>query len=150
MTQPRPDDLWERLFAADATAVLLEVLQQTSARVVITTSWLRFLERPTFETIFQLTGLSIVVDALHPAWEAPQDRGMTRLTAIERWLSQHHAGEPYAVLDDELSGTGLKGSKHDKERRVLLCKAGVGLRDSFVPFITAALRKPYKPKLLVK
>lgn len=145
MTKPWPDDLWERLFDAEAKAVLLGALQQTSARLVITTSWLRFLERPAFEAVFKETGLAAIAAALHPAWEAPEDRGMTRLAAIDRWLSRHHDGEPYVVLDDEHSGTGLRGSRHDKQRRVVLCAGGVGLRATNVAAITAALRKPCRP-----
>jgi hypothetical protein len=145
MTKPWPDDLWEQLFAAEAKAVLLDVLQQTSARVVVTTSWLRFLERPAFETLFRETGLASVVAALHPTWEAPEDRGMARIAAIDRWLSRSHAGEPYVVIDDEHSGTGLKGSRHDKQGRVVLCAAGVGLRATNVATITAALRRPCRP-----
>lgn len=142
MLRPCPEDLWERLFAPEAKDVLLDALQQTNAQVVITTSWLRFLERPSFETILRETGLAAVAAALHPLWEAPEDRGMTRVAAIDRWLSRHHDGEPYVVLDDEHSGTGLRGSRHDKQRRVVLCAGGVGLRPTDVAAITAALRKP--------
>jgi hypothetical protein len=146
MTKPWPNDLWELLFAAEAKAVLLDVLQQTSARVVITTSWLRFLERPAFEAVFKETGLAAVAAALHPSWDAPEDRDMTRSAAIDRWLSRQHAGEPYVVIDDEQSGTGLKGSKHDKQGRVVLCAAGVGLRMTDFPAVITALRTPCRPQ----
>lgn len=145
LTKPWPGDLWGRLFAQEAKTVLLDALQQTNARVVITTSWLRFLERPAFETILRETGLAAIAAAMHPSWEAPEDRGMTRLAAIDRWLSRHHCGEPFVVLDDEHSGTGLKGSRHDKQGRVVLCAGGVGLRAANVAAITAALRRPCRP-----
>lgn len=142
VTTPHPPDLWEKLFAAEPKRVLLRVLEQTGARVVITTSWLMFMERPGFEELFRKTGLEAVADALHPSWEAPADRGMTRHAAIERWLQANHAGEPFAILDDTLSGTGLRGSALHKRGRVLLCEANVGLKEAHAPELLAALAKP--------
>jgi hypothetical protein len=145
LTKPWPDDLWQRLFVAEARFVLLAALHHTNSRVVVTTSWLRFLERSGFEAMFRETGLGAVADALHLEWEAPEDRGMTRCAAIDRWLSRHHDGEPYVVLDDECSGTGLRGSSHDRQGRVVLCAEGVGLRASDVTAINAALSTPCRP-----
>lgn len=135
----RPSDLFERLWHAPAVQVLLEVMTQFEPRVVLTTSWLRFLERPGFEALFRATGLQLVADLLHERWEAPAMRGWERHTAIEAWLSLHYEGEPLLVLDDEFSGTGLKGSRLDKAGCVLLCQGGVGLHAGHLPFMRRVL-----------
>ena len=135
-----PPELWSQLFHAPATQVLEEVLAEHDARVVITTSWLRFMMWDGFERLFTMAGLEGLSDRLDDAWEAPQNRGETRAQAIERWLAAHHRGEPYVILDDELSGTGLSRSMHEQRGRLVLCKEGVGLHRGHLPAIHAALR----------
>jgi hypothetical protein len=82
-----PPDLWQRLFHPTASAVLLQVLQEHQPAVVLTTSWLRFMEKQGFEEVFKRTELESVSTGFHEAWEAPQQYGQTR------WLSKNHAGE---------------------------------------------------------
>jgi hypothetical protein len=137
-----PGDLFERLFNPPAVATLNQLLHEFSPSVVVTTSWLRFLERPAFETIFKKTGLPAAADALHTHWEAPQDQGKSRLQAVESWLAKHHEGEPFVVLDDDWSGTGLKGSRLDRQGRVVLCAEHVGLNSSHLPRLRRALQTP--------
>jgi len=137
-----PEDLWLKLFHPQARAVLLQTVQEHQPAVVLTTSWIRFLERPGFEAIFKKTGLEMLSASLHEAWEAPQVHGQTRCQAIEGWLSKHRSSEPFVVLDDTVSGTGLKGSKLYKAGRVILCDVGVGLQEAHLPSIRAALNKP--------
>lgn len=137
-----PPELWAGLFHAPATAVLLEALAEHGARVVITTSWLRFMMREGFQRLFAMAGLEVLHENLHHAWEAPQNRGETRSQAIDRWLVLHHRGEPYVVLDDEHSGTGLRHSVHEKRGRLVLCRADVGLHREHLPQIRAALSRP--------
>ncbi len=136
----RPADLWERLWSPTAVGVLKEVLAKYDPRVVLTTSWLRLLNKDGFVAVFRHTGLGEVSDALHPSCEAPQDDGKTRHDAIMRWLNAHYQGERFVVLDDDSSGTGLRGSKLNKSGHVVLCKTGVGLTQSHVPDIKRALR----------
>ncbi len=137
-----PADLWERLFSQEATAVLMQVVEEFKPRVVVTTSWLRFLDREGFVQIFQRTGLSCIAQQLHPHWEAVQLRGQTRRQAIDIWMSKHHQGETYVILDDALSGTGLTNSAHQKQGRVILCEVSVGLKFSHLPAIRNALSIP--------
>lgn len=137
-----PPELWSRLFHAPATQVLVEALIEHGAQVVITTSWLRFMLRDAFEGLFKKTGLDVLNENLHDAWEAPQHRGETRVQAIDRWLAAHHRGEPYVILDDELSGTGLRRSVHDRRGRVVLCKENVGLHRGHMARIRTALTRP--------
>ena len=105
-----PPELWSRLFHIPATDTLVEALAEHGARVVITTSWFRFMMREGFERLLAMTGLEVLTKSLHDSWDAPQNRGETRAQAIDRWLAAHHRGEPYVILDDELSGTGLSRS----------------------------------------
>jgi HAD domain in Swiss Army Knife RNA repair proteins len=138
-----PPELWSRLFHLPAIQVLVEVLTEHEARVVITTSWLRFMMRPSFERLFTMTGLEVLNECLHDAWEAPQNRGETRAEAIDQWLAKHHRGEPYVILDDELSGTGLLRSVHEKRGRLILCEEAVGLhRGHLAPIRVALTRMP--------
>lgn len=136
-----PDDLWQKLFHPTAKTVLLRVLEEHRPTVVLTTSWIRFIERSGFEAVFKKTGLELLSASLHDAWEAPQLHGQTRCQAIEGWLSKHQAGEPFVVLDDKVSGTGLEGSKLYKAGRVILCDVGVGLQETHLLATRAALSK---------
>ncbi|MFP8833906.1 HAD domain-containing protein [Hydrogenophaga sp. XSHU_21] len=140
-----PPELWSRLFHAPATQVLVEAVCEHQAQLVLTTSWLRFLPRDGFEQLLAKTGLAVLSASLHDAWEAPQNRGETRAEAIDRWLAAHHRGEPYVILDDELSGTGLHRSVHDKRGRLVLCKENVGLQREHVAAIRASLARPCEP-----
>lgn len=135
----RPADLYEKLWHPPAVQALLAILEEHAPRIVITTSWLRLMEREAFEALFRRTGLAAVADALHPAWEAPALRGMTRLDAIESWLHRNYRGEPVVILDDDLSGIGLRGSKLDRAGCVVLCEREVGLHQGHLLSVRAAL-----------
>jgi hypothetical protein len=136
-----PDGLWETLFHAPAVKTLLRVIDAYQPAVVLTTSWLRFLDRRGFEELFIRTGLAKVAAALHPtAWEAPQNRGRSRLEAIEAWMSAHHNGEPFVILDATLSGTGLARSRFDRCGAAVPCEVGVGLTEAHFDAVRRALR----------
>jgi len=140
----RPVDLWERLWHQPAVAVLRTVMTELQPAVVVTTSWLSLGDRSDFVEIFRNTGLSEVSDAFDARqWQAPALRGETRNDAIERWLrKQRQWLAPKVVLDDELSGTGLRGSKLDKSGSVVWCERGVGLHMEHLPQIRRALALP--------
>lgn len=135
----RPADLFERLWHPPAKATLLNIVDELSPRVIITTSWLRMMERDGFEDLFLRTDMSSVAKALHEHWDAPTDLGKTRHAAIKRWLFAHHTGEPVVILDDPISGTGLHGSKLDKVGRVVFCEPGIGLHPGHLPKVRRAL-----------
>lgn len=134
-----PEDLWSRLWNPAAASTLLAILEEHEPSVVVTTSWLRFMDRAGCESLFRRTGLAAVADSLHEVWEAPTDRGATRLMAIEKWLRENFRGEHLVVLDDELSGTGLRGSKFDRAGCVVLCEQDVGLHRGHLPLVRGAL-----------
>jgi len=135
----RPSDLYERLWHPPAAQTLTTILEDHAPYVVMSSSWLRMMEREGFESLFRITGLTAVADSLHEFWEAPPMRGMTRLNAIERWLQAHYHGGPVLVLDDPLSGTGLRGSRLDRAGCVVLCEQDVGLHGGHLPLVRRAL-----------
>lgn len=134
-----PEDLWTKLFDAGCKDVLLQSIAEFNPRIVLTTSWLRFFERDGFVALLGNSGLTAVAEALHEKWECPQVAGTTRLQAIQAWLNQHHNGEAFVVIDDTLSGTGLKGSALDRAGRVVLCKVDSGLQPAHLLRIRKAL-----------
>lgn len=138
----RPADLYARLWHQPAVDILLAILQEHKPRVVLTTSWLRMMERDGFEDLFRRTGLSEVCRLLHDAWCAPAKPGERRLDAIESWLRLHKHEGPFVVLDDELSGTGLEGSWLDEAGCLVLCVPGIGLQ----PFHLEHVRRALRPK----
>lgn len=136
----QPSDLWDRLWRKPSTDALLRAIVEHSPRVVITSSWLRFLQRDSMASLLHRTGLQVVAEYLHDVWEAPQDFGATRLQAIEAWLGKHYEGQSMVILDDAQSGTGLRGSKLDKIGCVVLCEVERGLGEQHLPIIGQALR----------
>lgn len=140
-----PADLWSRLFHEPAVSVLKAIVDQSKPRIVITTSWLRIFDKEGFDLLLDRAGLQWMLEALHEQWEAPPMLGDNRLQAIERWLSKHHSGEPFVVLDDDYSGIGLARSRLDRQGRVVLCMKDVGLKPEHLALALAALSKKYRP-----
>jgi hypothetical protein len=138
------DEVFSQVFSAVAVETLLTALTEHDARVVITTSWLRFMNREKLVDVLERTGMHGVVERLHEGWEArgPGMDSSTRGEAIWRWLQRHHQGEPYVILDDRLSGTGLRGGMLVDETRVVWCEVGVGLNAEHLPAIRSALTTP--------
>lgn len=138
---PPTPEVWERLFDAGASAILQEVISAWRPRVVITSSWLMFLDHGGMLALLERTRLPCVAPALHPAWEAPPARGMTRWQSINAWLLAHHRGEPFAILDDPRSGSGLMKSPAHRQGRVVWCEEGVGLQDHHIGLLESAWQK---------
>ena len=136
----QPPDLWEKLWHPPAVQTLLAIVQEHQPRIVITSSWVRLLDREGFIGVFRRTRLGAVADALHKNWEAPQPSGATRLSAIESWLKARYEGEPLVVIDDAFSGSGLQGSQLERAGCLLLCQTGVGFHDGHLPAVRRALR----------
>lgn len=143
------DDMCRRLLHPPAIQVLSTLITE-GARVVITSNWTRFLNREGFERLLAVGNFPGEIPPLHPAWAAPRQPGGTRLDAIDAWLAGHHHGEPYAILDDTDSGSGLRGSAHDLDGRVVLCEPSTGLHAGHLPVIRAALSKPATSKQLAR
>jgi hypothetical protein len=136
----KPADLYERLWHPPALGVLQNVVERNRPQVVLTSSWLRFLLLKDAKALFHRTGAPWLAEALHPAGEALPQSGWTRLQAIDAWMAQHRGHEPYAILDDALSGTGLVGSSHDRAGRVVLCEVEIGLLPRHLEQLDRALQ----------
>lgn len=135
------EDICQRLLHPPAMQVLARIVDE-GAQLVITSNWARFLNRDGFQQLFGLGGYPAISAALHAFWQAPRTPVGTRLDAINNWLAAHHAGEPYCILDDTDSGSGLRGSAQDLEGRVILCSPGTGLHPGHLSAIRAALSTP--------
>lgn len=136
-----PPDLYQRLWSAPAVAALKHVLDEAKPTVVLTTSWLSFIDLAAARQLFSVSGLVELADALHPDGEAPQLWGKTRLDAIDAWLQRHRWSGKYAILDDTESGTGLHRSRHDRAGRLVLCDAGVGFSEHLIAPLLKALAR---------
>lgn len=140
-----PNDLYRKVFSPEAVGALNELLHEFNPRVVLTTSWLKILRREHFIDLFSRTGVSISGASLHKQWDAPQDDGISRMEAIERWLKQNHQGEPIVVLDDCASGESLVGSLLHEAGRIVLCEVDGGFNLFLLQVARDALLKPFNP-----
>lgn len=138
-TSEQPTDLWDRIWHPPSMQVLRTVFEEFAPHLIMTTSWLRFMERDGFVSLFKRTGLPVLGQSFHHAWEAPQGYGTTRLEAIDAWLAVHYEGQPLVILDDVQSGSGLRGSRLEKAGCVVLCDSGVGLSGEHLRCIRSAL-----------
>ena len=127
-----PSDLHQRLFHAPAVEALKAIVDEFDPLFVITSSWLRMMDRDAFEGLFKRCDLQFIGRRLHDAWEAPQASGRTRLEAIEAWLERNRRSQPFVVLDDPLSGTGLAGSRLDVTGK----RSGPACLNSFPRFLS--------------
>lgn len=142
LLRPQPADLHRHLWHPPALAALLLVVAQAKPAIVLTTTWLRFLDLASARQLFQRTNAALLAEQLHPFGEAPQTVGQTRLQAIDAWMEAHGQPKNYGILDDVESGTGLIGSRHDAAGRLFLCELGQGFRPEQVPSVLRVLRGP--------
>lgn len=140
LQSPQPPDIHLRLWHQPAMDAVLEVIAQARPYVVLTTTWLRFLDLASARELFRKTNALPLAEHLHPLGEAPQVLRQTRLQAIDSWISGQRWSGPYAILDDACSGTGLLGSPHDRKGRVFLCEPNIGFTAVQVPAVLKALR----------
>ncbi|MFZ4287715.1 HAD domain-containing protein [Variovorax sp. HJSM1_2] len=133
-----PPDLYERLFAPSCADLLRQINTAHAPQYIITTSWLRFLEKAGMTTLLHKTGLGFVAQGFHPQWEVTQNARETRATAIERWLSAYSTGERFVILDDTISGTGLLKSPRLK-RHVVFCEVNRGLTSAHLDTVKGIL-----------
>jgi hypothetical protein len=123
-------------------AALLSVVAEAKPAIVLTTTWLRFLDLASARELFLRTNAALLAQHLHPFGEAPQTMGQTRLQAIDDWLRTHGRPERYAILDDVESGTGLVGSRHEAAGRLFLCELGKGFTAEQASAVLKVLAKP--------
>jgi len=124
------EELWSKLFDAQATGHLKQIDEEFSPRYVLSTSWRWFFDKDALVQTLQLGGLSFIAEHLHADWSTPQlSRQAHRAVEIKGWLAEHReCANAWVVLDDELSGTGFSSWSRDQRKFVTLCQAGVGLQ----------------------
>ena len=145
-----PAAVYGQLFAPGAVSALRLVHDAMAGtpRWVITSTWRELLSRQELCAIFRHTGLDFVADRLHEGerWCTPPKFGRRRrVDEITEWLNRYHQGEPFAIIDDTLSGASLVSvlgpSPHPFASRVVLCRENVGLTADHVRPILQALRR---------
>lgn len=133
-----------KLFDAKAKEVLLSILNEFNPKVVITTSWLKFMNRDSIVALFNKTGLEQIAESLHEHWDAPQLHQLNRLEAIEQWMLKFYEGEALVILDDKDSGSRLRGSKFDKAGQLILCDLDIRLTKKHLEKIKVSLTEQSK------
>lgn len=118
-------------------------------RYVISSSWREHFSRDQMARILDGSGLKFVADNLYEgdAWRClPKRIYREREAEILHWLSTHHRGEPFAVLDDRWSAGMLLFSHQNPDSRlfgrVIVCTPGIGLTMDHVDFLVEALARP--------
>jgi hypothetical protein len=146
-----PDGVYDRLWAPAAAQAIEQVVSELDGKVrfVISSTWKRLLTRSELREVLSKSGLVCVAERLEllTRWCTPIIHGGTRAQEIIGWLSQHHSGEPYVILDDAYSGPDLltyrgRGSQLLSQDRIVLCDERVGLLPTHVSRIVQALRTP--------
>lgn len=124
------DELWVKLFDAQAVLHLTLVNEAFSPQYVLSTSWRWFFERDLLEKTLELGGLGFVARRLHLDWTTPQaSRRAHRAVEIKQWVDRHpESAQSWAVLDDGLSGTGFENWPKEQRKFVVLCQEGVGFQ----------------------
>jgi hypothetical protein len=150
-----PTAIYRKLFEPRAQDVLgrLHDTMDGQLRYVVSSTWRECLDREQMSEMFRKGGLAFVAGALHSAerWCTPcKFNRSRRVDEIAAWLDRHHTGQPFAILDDMLSGASLLPALtipgHPFGGRVVLCRENVGLSDEHVqPLIDALGRPPAMP-----
>lgn len=116
-------------------------------QVIISSSWRHTYSRDEMVDLFNRGGLKDL--AAHIQWghrwcTTTNLRYGSRADEIRDWLSRFHNGEPYAVLDDHVSGASLVElcTQEPWTDRIVLCSKGVGLQAEHAAIVVDALKRP--------
>ena len=148
---PSPAAVYRALFAPAAVSALERIHEAMGGelRYVISSTWRESFSREQMTELFRKAGLAFVADALHEGerWRTTVKlRRLRRVDEIAAWLDRFHRGEPFAIIDDMLSGASLLPAltlpDHPLIGRVVLCAENVGLNDEHVQTIVDALQRP--------
>lgn len=124
---PDRPELWAGLVDVEAAMNLYELHTQFMPWYVISSSWATYLDHDQMCQALTRTKLKFVVDNLHTEWRTPRALSSSRRDEIDWWLDAHREpAQPFLVIDDTYSGTGLAHSPLALNRHVVLCKSGYG------------------------
>lgn len=144
-------EMWSRLFSEQAKKHLTDIHNEFNPIYVLSTSWTLWMNRAALATVLRQTGLGFVADNLHLSWQTPnpdptpQPWGpsipATRAQEIALWRQKHpEHNDRWVVLDDVMSGIGLKGGKQTDQPFVVLCEKNKGLTQEAYERLQAAFR----------
>lgn len=139
-------EVFQELFHPPAVATLRRIHDAMGGklRYVISSTWRDYFNRSQLREVLRLGGLDFVAACMESQerWRTPSLDGdeSNRLEEVSRWLSLHHRGEPFAILDDVFSGLPIVGSP--LQSRSILCDERVGLLVDHVEVAVNALRTP--------
>jgi len=126
-TIPDYPEMWECLVDAGAAENLRQLHVEFNPTYVISSSWATYLNREQMCEALTRTQLLFVVENLHDEWRTPRSLSSSRRDEIEWWLeAQREPGQPFIIIDDNWSGTGLAYSPLAGNGHVILCKSGFG------------------------
>lgn len=142
------DLVYRHLFHPPAVAVLREMhdLMGGRLRYVISSTWRKHFTRAQLRHVMRQASLEFVANCMEDStrWATPRFQEPDRYREVTAWLAEHHAGEPFVVIDDEWSGSSLSGSPA-YPLRVVLCEEGVGLEAKHLANLLRALRTSPAP-----
>ena len=122
-------DLWEKLFVHYAKSLLSNIDREFHPWYVLTTSWWWHFTCDELIDVLRRGGLGFIASNLHKDWATPKGRrpGL-RWAEIKGWVEAHpECASRWAVLDDELSGTGFGATHPESEAPyIVLCCEDVG------------------------
>lgn len=135
------DELWSKLFDAETVEHLKQVHLEFTPQYVLSTSWRWFFDRDNLVKTLELGGLEIVAKHLHQDWSTPQiSKQAHRAVEIKGWLNSHpEYANTWAIVDDELSGTGFDSWPRTLRQYVVLCQEGVGFQKDELRMLRHAL-----------
>jgi hypothetical protein len=120
-------EMWERLVDASAAENLRQLHAEFKPVYVISSSWATYLDREKMCEALTRTKLQFVVENLHAEWRTPRALSSSRRDEIDWWLEAHREPrQPFIIIDDSCSGTGLAHSPLALDGHVVLCRSGYG------------------------
>lgn len=126
-TVPDYPEMWARLVEADAAENLRLLHSEFTPEYVISSSWATYLNLEQMCEALTRTQLHFVVENLHADWKTPRALSSSRRDEIEWWLEANRAPlQPFLIIDDSYSGTGLAHSPFALDGHVVLCRSGFG------------------------
>ena len=93
-------------------------VEETEAKVVLSTNWTKYASKDEMQQILSINGFECVYTSLHQDWKTTKNKSWTRADEISYWLS-HYRGKikNYMILDDD---TSVLNHPHLNPEKVLL------------------------------
>ncbi len=125
--QPIPNSVFDRLFSNYSIAILNEIIYNTDAKVVITSTWRVQHSLEQLRSIFKIRGFrGEIIDKTNIIGSRGEE--------IQEWLDTHSINK-YVVIDDSVKDILL----HINPKRVVKIESNIGLNDSHFDCITDLL-----------